>query len=551
VWFSRYFAYKQSDYPPLLRKFRAERVPLDVLPVDTDFKSPHNWNGWGWNRALFPDPPGFFAWAKREGIDVGLNTHPSISGDDPQLPAAERRAGRTLPGDPTLVRCIAITAGAGLLGTGFPDITPGCRVFDFARAGDQAAYFGLHEPFERAGNDFWWLDYCCDESYALAPGLTQDTWMNQLYADRSRARGSRWPVLSRIGASFFEVDSGTGSGVWAEHRNTIHFTGDTLPRWEMLDFQTAFTAAEGNVGIPYVSHDIGSFAGPTSSGASPRRLADDLYVRWIQSGAFQPILRLHSDHGLRLPWDYGGRAEQVATRFLQLRGELLPYLYTLAREANVSGLPLARAMYLGWPGREEAYRFPHQYTLGRDLLVAPVGTPGDPAVKEVWFPPGTWTDIFTGARHRGPAAKRLAVPLDRMPVFARAGAVLPLQGYRPEGNERPASRLIVEAYPGRRGSATLYEDEGDGLAYRSGRSARTRLAQRRTAKQVSVSLGRARGRYRGAPRCRRFEVRVHGVRRPRAVSFGRLRYERARRTATVTTGCLRVSTTRVLTLRLG
>ena len=461
VWFSRYFAYHQSDYPPLLARFRAERVPLDVLMVDTDFKAPHAWNGWGWLPGLFPDPKGFLAWAHSNGLAVSLNVHPSITSDDPHLAEAERRAGHQLTPDPTGVRCRTFVAIGDTYGRQMPGVAPSCSVFDWTRAGDQAAYFGLHEPFERDGVDFWWLDYCCDESYALAPGLVQDAWINHLYARRNASRGSRWPVLSRVGASVFDPDT-DGGGIWSEHRNAIHFTGDARPTWAMLDFETVFTPAEGNVGIPYVSHDIGGFGSVTSDGLAGRHLADDLYVRWVQSGTFQPILRLHSDHGDRLPWDYPGKAQQVATEFLRLRGALIPYLYTLARQAHDSGLPLTRPMYLGWPEYNDAYSHDRQYTLGPDLLVAPVAQPGDPATKEVWFPPGRWIDIFTGQAYRGPAVRTLQVPLERMPVFARAGAILPLQEYRPGGDTAPPERLVVEAFAGRRGRSRCMRTRATG-----------------------------------------------------------------------------------------
>lgn len=549
VWFSRYFAYRQRDYPALLARFRAERVPLDVLMVDTDFKAPHAWNGWGWNPRLFPDPEGFLSWAHREGLAVSLNTHPSITTDDPRFTVANRRAGGLRP-DPTGIRCRAMVTVGDAYGTASPGAAADCRVFDWTRAGDQDAYLSLHEPFERDGVDFWWLDYCCDESYALAPGLTQDTWINHLYARRNARRGSRWPLLSRIGASVFDPDE-AGSGVWAEHRNVIHFTGDARPTWEMLDFQTHFTAAEGNVGIPYVSHDIGGFGGLASDGVSGRHLPDDLYVRWVQSGAFQPILRLHSDHGDRLPWDYSGKARQVAARFLRLRGTLVPYLYTLARQARETGLPIARAMYLRWPEHGRAYAYDRQYMLGPDVLVAPVGVPGDPARKTVWFPPGEWIDYFTGERQRGPGVRTLSVPLERAPVFVREGSVIPTQRYSPRPSRRPPDPLVVTAYSGRDGSFRLYEDSGDGLAYRRGHFAHTRLAHEEHGRESALGIDRARGRFPGRSARRRYEVRFVEVAEPgsatvderpaRRVARGRANgwwYKRRTRTAVVRTGAL-------------
>jgi hypothetical protein len=124
--------------------------------------------------------------------------------------------------------------------------------------------------------------------------------------------------------------------------------------------------------------------------------------------------------------------------------------------------------------------------------------------------------------------RKLTVPLARMPVFARDGTVLPLQDYRAEGDATPPTRLIVETFPGRRGAFTLYEDEGDGLAYRRGRFARTRISQRRRRGTAVVVIGRARGTYAGRPRRRSYELRIFGALRPRAV-IGRAR--RLRHTA--------------------
>ena len=185
----------------------------------------------------------------------------------------------------------------------------------------------------------------------------------------------------------------------------------------MLDFQIRMTTAEGaGIGLPYVSHDIGSF--------QAQRLPPDMYVRWVQFGAFQPILRLHSDHGDRLPWEYGGRAERIASGFLRLREALVPYLYTAAREAYDSGLPIARPMYLGWPRAARAYRFDGQYMLGDELLVAPVAEPGKRPTQAGVVSAGT-----VGRRVHGGGTRR-------RPQRAPAGAARPDAGLRAEGSDR-------------------------------------------------------------------------------------------------------------------
>ncbi|HEX8744281.1 MAG TPA: TIM-barrel domain-containing protein [Thermoleophilaceae bacterium] len=530
-WFSKYWPYGASDLLAIADRFRSERVPLDVLGVDTDFKAPvaqfaavantvlgrdqrypYSWNGWDWNRDLFPDPKGFVDALHARGLATYLNVHPSIGARDRRWGETQQRAGGLIA--PTRTVCGYFMAD-----------TADCGVFDWTNPTHLDAYWGLHEPFEADGVDFWWLDWCCDESRARVPGLTEDTWINSLYARRSRARGSRWPAFSRIGASYWAYFGEQEPGAFAEHRQTIHFTGDSAPTWEMLDFQSRFTVAEGNIGLPYVSHDIGSFKG--------KHLADDMYVRWLQAGAFGPINRLHSNHGDRLPWEYSGDAGRIAADFLRLRGSLVPLLYTLAREAHATGVPMARGMYLRWPRHDDAYRHDRQYMLGDDLLVAPVGAPGDPAKKTVWFPPGEWVDLFSRERRHGPAVRELSVPLERMPVFARAGSILVRQP--------AAGPLSVTAWAGGDGSFRLYEDAGDGLAYRRGAYAFTRIVHReRRTGRSTVSIGPTRGTYAGRPKRRSWEIRIVGVARPRAVSINGQTpadwtYDQAARTVTLRT----------------
>jgi hypothetical protein len=496
-WFSQFTFLSAEAYKRLLARFQSERVPLDVLMVDTDFKSPNAWNGWEWTPA-FGDPAGFVKWAHSKGLAVALNVHPSIAHDDPAYPGADALAG-------------GLAKDSGRCRTHLHDEGAVCSVWNWAARQEADSYFALHAPFESQSVDFWWLDWNNDESNATAPGLTPDTWINALYAERQALRGSRWGVLSRIGSSFWNY-AGAMPGAWAEHRYAIHFTGDAFARWEMLDFQIRFTTAEGaGIGMPYVSHDIGSFQGG--------ELPSDLYVRWVQFGAFQPILRLHSDHGERLPWEYPRRAHRIAAGFLRLRESLIPYLYTAARESYDTGLPMARPMYLHWPGANSAYRFDSEYMLGDELLVAPVTQPGQRAAKRVWFPPGEWVDVFTGAVHRGPQTQRMSVPLDRMPVFARAGSIVPRAPEAGGGASRQIDPLALDVYAGADGDYELYEDANRGFGYKRGQFARTGFRWAEDASSGTLEIGGARGRYPGMRAKRRYLVRVTGIDRPDRITL--------------------------------
>jgi hypothetical protein len=238
VWFSRWWPYSEEDWKTLLARFRAEKVPLDTISLDTDYKRvsdpagsslaasvvgapglPYSWNGWEWNTDLYPDPARFLSWAHENGLAAGLNIHPSINDRDPRFPETQQRAkGGLKPSDSCRV------AQADTVGM--------CNVFDWTDPAQLDAYLKLHEPFEKDGADFWWLDWCCDASHADAPGLTPDTWINKQYADRQRARGSRWPAFSRIGGSYQAgFGASVGRGAFAEHHYAIQFTGDTCGSW--------------------------------------------------------------------------------------------------------------------------------------------------------------------------------------------------------------------------------------------------------------------------------------------------------------------------------
>jgi hypothetical protein len=491
TWFSKYQAYSTDDYETqLLPAFRSHNVPLDSLVIDTDWKAPNSWAGWNWNTDLFPKPADFLDRLNQSGVHATLNVHAAISGDDPRFADAQATA-------------------KGKLTPAASSFAPNPYRFDWTDPDQAAAFAQLHKPFEDQGVRQWWLDYCCDDSTVSTPGVTADSWVNELYRRDGDARGLRGFSLSRIGSSFPAYTTVGPSGPWAEHRSTVHFTGDTRPDWATLAFAAAMTPAEASIGQSYVSHDIGSFAG--------KHLPDDLYLRWVQLGAFQPILRLHSDHGDRLPWEYSDTVSGAAADYLRLRESLAPYLYTAARQTYDTGLPMTRALYLNWPEQDEAYRHDTEYLLGDSMLVAPVTTPGLSTTTSVWFPPGTWTDFFTGETFQGPATRTVAATPDRMPVYVRAGGIVAQASAAANIAGQAKDRLKLTVFPHASGTASVYDDAGEGLAYRDGQSARipVRYDEGRLS---ALTVGPVAGSYAGAPATRQYTVAFADVSRPHVVT---------------------------------
>jgi len=502
VWFSRYFAYSASDYEDtLIPAFRTNHVPLDTLSVDTNWKTPNAWDGWEWNSSLFPDPQGFLNYAKQQGIHVTLNVHASIADNDPQLSATQALAGTSLADDNA---CFT------------PSGT--CKVWDWSSIPQAESYFALQQPFESQGTSFWWLDWCCDSSTASDPGVTPDAWINHLYAQELTNKGERGFVLSRTGSSYQNPDEVYPAGPWAGHTSTLAFTGDTWGTWNTLAFQAQLAGDESSIDEPYVSDDIGSFLGQPPgipSGGNPTD-DPDIYARWVQLGTFQPILRLHSSAGNRLPWDYPQPANGIAADFLRLREALVPYTYTLAADSVDTGLPITSPLYVQYPTESAAYTHPTESLYGPDMLVAPATTPGNVSTESVWFPPGHWTDWFTGATFTGPSEQSLTVPLDRMPVFVKDGGIVPEQVPMAHVGARPGAPTILRVYPGGAGDFSLYQDAGSGNGYEHGQDSQTPIATwpSRDGQATNVAIGRAGGRYPGEASTRSFSVRIERLSAP-------------------------------------
>jgi alpha-glucosidase (family GH31 glycosyl hydrolase) len=488
-WWSRYWAYTQTELLALMDAFRRHAVPLSVCIVDMDWHltdvGPYDdlighgsgWTGYTWNRALFPDPDRFIAALHEMGLRTALNLHPAdgVRPHEAMYPAMAARMGV----DPASQQPV---------------------LFDIADPAFAQAYFELlHHPEEARGVDFWWIDWQQGTRSSL-PGLDPLWLLNHLhFYDLGRDGEQRPFIFSRWG--------GLGN-----HRYPIGFSGDTHVTWESLAFQPYFTATAANVNYGWWSHDIG---GHMLGVEEP-----ELYARWVQFGLFSPILRLHSSKNPfheRRPWAYDAAVFQVVRDAMQLRHALIPYLYTLAWRNHADAVPPLRPMYHLYPDAEAAYHCPQQYAIGAELIAAPFTSPADPHTnlsrQVVWLPPGDWIDFFTGEAFTGDGWHAIYGGLERIPLLARAGAILPLGPKVGWGGVDNPAELDVHLFAGADGRFLLYEDDGATTAYREGAYGLTEFTQSWQADALTIELRVVRP-HAALPPQRAYRLHVHGVQPP-------------------------------------
>ncbi len=488
AWWSRYWAYSDAELRQLVKEFREHDVPLDVLVVDMDWHL-DGWTGYTWNPKYFPDPDGFLKWAHEQGLKVTLNLHPAegVGKHENQFPEMCKAMGL----DPAKT-----------------DRVP----FDCTDRTFVDAYFNvLHHPMEKAGVDFWWMDWQQGLRTKI-DGLDPLFWLNYLHwtdmERRASETGKRPMIFSRWG--------GLGN-----HRYQIGFSGDTFCNWPSLSFQPPFTSTAGNVGYAYWSHDIG--------GHQPGKVDPEMYVRWLQWGALSPILRTHTTknpEAERRIWKFPTEFFEAGRKAYQLRYELIPYIYTAARQCYDTGLPICRPLYYEWPDMDEAYNHGGEYMFGDQMLVAPVAAPADPismcAMVEVWLPPGKWTNWFTGRTFEGPKSVPLVVPLEETPIFVKSGAVMVTAQSRAPSSI--PSDHVVHVFPANLGGSVLFtgeyrlfEDDGKSHDYITSGGAWTEISHASYEGRHTIQISEATGTYRGQAKDRSFEIRLHDSPAPASI----------------------------------
>lgn len=470
ITFSRWPTFADGEARAVVEHFQQETIPLSVLVLDFEWHVP-DFSHWDWNPEKYPDPEGFLAWAHSQHLLVPVSVHPqTMASSDSHFEPFVQTSGtrykvQRVADDPAIARWTM---------SGADRFVP----LDLAnRAEAEAVKTLCCEPILRQGVDYWWVDGVA----ASMNGADGQLLTSKVFYETTEDGNRRGMVQGRYG--------GLGS-----HRHGVFFTGDTESQWEVLQSQCEFNIRAGQSGMAYVSHDIGGF-----NHAEAPLLDPDLYVRWLQFGVFSPVIRFHSKPGAgsREPWDYGPRNMDTARRWLALRNSLMPYIYSAARDAYATGIPLVRGLYIEHPDDGACYRF-DEYLFGDALLVAPVLTPSNH--RTVYLPEGVWHEFESGKQVLGGKEINVFATLGQVPVFVKAGAIIvreddPAQPVRPFVQD-----LLLDAYPGGQASTVLYEDDGRTRDYQRDGFALTRFGLRETEGGVVVTGHPTEGRSLGHDR---------------------------------------------------
>ena len=474
------------------RTFREKQLPCDALIyLGTEF-APSGWNTrngeFTWHPGNFPDPKAMLGQLHAQHFRVVV--HVVLEG-------------RTLTGsvdDP----CTAEPLPSGRTAE---DRWPRDR--------QVACYWPFHKPVMDAGVDGWWPDQ--------GDGLDGPSRLNRhrmYWEGTQRLRPNERPFALHRNAS--PGIQRYGGFIWS---------GDPRSRWETLANHVAVGINSGLSGFPYWGSDIGGF-NPTDE------YTGELHARWFQFGAFCPSFRAHGRNWhLKLPWGWSGgdggpfeagewradpaelrnsETEAACRKYLELRYRLLPYLYTAVRETHETGLPIMRALWLHYPDDPVAAARGDEYLWGRDMLVAPVVEKGATS-RRLYLPRATWYDFWTEERVEGGREIDRAVDLSTMPLYVRAGAVLPIGPVRQYADAPSDEPTTLVVYPGIDGISMLYDDDGISFDHRRGERMRIVMTWQDGPRRLSLRL--APDSRMVPPTPRRFNVRYAGSTATMSIEF--------------------------------
>ncbi|HVW21201.1 MAG TPA: TIM-barrel domain-containing protein [Opitutaceae bacterium] len=477
----------QEELLGVVAEYRRRGVPLDGIIQDWQYWVPGTWGSHAFDPSRYPDPKGMVEAVHRAHAHIIISVWPKF--DLGQAHTAELEK-----------------AGA-LYAPVYPSVYPKGqnRWYDAFNPRARRIYWRqISESLFRLGIDGWWLD-------ASEPELSGKwgEFRQQMTAAGPAAEVyNAYPLEHTAGlyqgqraeSSAKRVFLLTRSAYAGQQRNSaVTWSGDIQGTWEVLRQQIPAGLNFVASGIPYWNTDTGGFFG--GDPADPKYA--ELFTRWFQFSAFCPMFRVHGTNRPKEIWRWDPATQRVLADFINLRYRLLPYIYSTAHAVTLGG-SMMEPLPMAFPGDPSLAVVTDQYLFGPALMACPVTAPGASS-RPVDLPRGAdWTDFWTGRSFSGGSVITGDAPISRMPIFVRAGSILPYGPAIQYAGEKPGAPVEIRVYPGADGDFSLYEDEGDNYDYERGESSTIAFHWDDTARTLSIAARR--GEFPGMVRERKFRI---------------------------------------------
>ena len=537
----------QDETVGIVKKYRELGIPLDCIIQD--------WQYWGnnylWNAMDFQNP---LFYNPKEMIDSihGMNAHMMISIWSSFGPATKPYRALDPKG---LLFNIETWPQSGI--EGWPpnmEYPSGVRVYDAYSPEARDIYWNhLNKGIFQLGMDGWWMDSTEPDHF----NWKDSDFDHQTYLGSYRSVRNAYPIMTvggvydhqRAETSDKRVIILTRSGFLGQQRYGSNvWSGDVQSSWDMFRKQITAGLNFSLTGMPHWNSDLGGFFAGSyntngSTSATKNPMYQELYVRWVQFGAFCPMMRSHGADTPREFFWYGKAGEPVYDALVdavKLRYSLMPYLYSTAWDVSHNQSTFMRALFMDFINDKKTWNIGNEYMFGKAILVAPVlhaqytpeqkqdllkenegwgqvkkdnGTAiwsvdfTQPKDMEVYLPSGCkWYDYWTNEYYEGGQNLKVTTTLNKIPLFVRAGSIIPIGPDVQYTNEKKWDNLIINVYPGADGTFTLYEDEGDNYNYESG--AYTEIPMTWNDTSHTLTIGSKKGSYNGMLSERKFTVRT-------------------------------------------
>jgi alpha-glucosidase (family GH31 glycosyl hydrolase) len=499
---SRFGYHNEAEARSVVTMLRSHEIPCDALVLDLYWFT--HMGDLQWAPGSWPTPFLMMQDFLAQGVKTVLITEPYIAQPSPHFDVATANGffGRTAGGQPYLLQnWWSCGCPAGLL--------------DLTRADVREWWWNLHPSFLGSQAAGLWTDLGEPERHpngmihAAGPAPAIHNIYNLLWA-KTVADGF---AALRPGRRFMNLTRSGFAGI--QRFGVATWSGDVARSFSALAVQPTLMLEMGLSGLAYHHSDIGGFCCGTTT--------PELYIRWMQLGAFSPVMRAHGTGQPTEPWAFGEETETIVREFIRLRYRLLPYLYTLAWQNSSTGTPLLRPLVMEFPDDPAFADESSSFLLGDALLVSPVVAENQRS-RTIRLPTGEWVDFWTDTVLHGGQPVTVAAPLERIPLFVRAGSLIPMGPIVQYSDQRLLDTLYLEVYPSISGSShfELYEDDGVSTAYRDGERMTTLLEQRTIGNgsetSLTLSIGAAEGSFPGSVAHRVYLAEVHGIdSRPGAV----------------------------------